>query len=149
MSQVPTRPPSAEFTEQGCTLRSALSPLEKLSPKLRFIFMEYHYYGTHMKILARELKISTSRTYELLYRAEQALSHDGVIVKKRFNKQEFIDNRLQRNRKGRRKTIGLKLKDDTIDEKKEELGLKIAEAYSKDRDEAYEQYKNYLRSRRE
>lgn len=55
-------------------LKAALYPLELLEPREGYIFLEYHYYKTHMKVVAKSLKISLGRTYELLYRAEDKLN---------------------------------------------------------------------------
>jgi hypothetical protein len=56
------------------SLKEILYPLELLNPRERFIFLEYNYYKTHMKIVAKALKISLGRTYELLYKAEDKLN---------------------------------------------------------------------------
>lgn len=63
-----------DFRKRGDILQTILEPLVSLDPRERQIFMEYHYFKTHMKVLARSHKISLGRTYELLYRAEGRLA---------------------------------------------------------------------------
>ena len=63
------------FCEEAApSLKAFLGPLRGLDPRERFIFVEYHYYRTHMRTLAEALKISLGRTYEILYRAEERIS---------------------------------------------------------------------------
>ncbi|MBE9528868.1 MAG: hypothetical protein IME99_06480 [Proteobacteria bacterium] len=55
-------------------LRGLLWPLAGLSSRERAIFMEYHYWRTHMKVIAKSHRISLGRTYEILYRAEEKVA---------------------------------------------------------------------------
>ncbi|MEE9542264.1 MAG: hypothetical protein V3V95_00590 [Thermodesulfobacteriota bacterium] len=59
---------------EGVDLRGLLWPLACLSPRERAIFTEYHYWNTHMKIIAGSHRISLGRTYEVLYRAEEKIA---------------------------------------------------------------------------
>ena len=65
---------SAGFTADGgggdVVLRDILWPLEALSPRERAVFVEYHYWKTHMKEVASSHRISLGRAYEILYKAE-------------------------------------------------------------------------------
>ncbi len=45
-------------------------PLELLNARERAVFTEYHYWKTHMKVVAKSHKISLGRAYEILYNAE-------------------------------------------------------------------------------
>lgn len=63
-----------DAAKDGHVYRDLLWPLEALAPRERFIFVEYHYYRTHMKVLAKNLKLSLGGTYELLYRAEEKVA---------------------------------------------------------------------------
>lgn len=55
-------------------LRGLLWPLAGLVSRERAIFMEYHYWRTHMKVIAKSHRISLGRTYEILYRAEEKVA---------------------------------------------------------------------------
>lgn len=55
-------------------LKKLLYPLEVLDCRERVIFIEYHYFKTHMKFLAASHKISLGRVYELLNRAEDKIT---------------------------------------------------------------------------
>lgn len=59
---------------EGVDIRSILRPLDGLSCRERAVFIEYHYWNTHMKSIARSHKISLGRTYEILYRAEKKVA---------------------------------------------------------------------------
>ncbi len=59
---------------EGVELRGLLWPLAGLSPRERAVFTEYHYWNTHMKIIAASHRISLGRTYEILYRAEEKIA---------------------------------------------------------------------------
>ena len=59
---------------EGVELRDLLWPLESLSPRERAIFVEYHYWNTHMKVVAKSHRISLGRVYEILYRAERKIA---------------------------------------------------------------------------
>ncbi len=59
---------------EGVGLRGLLWPLAGLSPRERAIFTEYHYWNTHMKIVAESHRISLGRTYEILYKAEEKIA---------------------------------------------------------------------------
>jgi hypothetical protein len=59
-----------ELNSEGVELRDLLWPLAALSPRERAVFVEYHYWSTHMKIVADSHRISLGRAYEILYRAE-------------------------------------------------------------------------------
>jgi len=58
------------LNNEGVDIRAILAPLETLSARERSVFIEYHYWNTHMKEIAKSHKISLGRTYEILYRAE-------------------------------------------------------------------------------
>jgi DNA-directed RNA polymerase specialized sigma24 family protein len=57
--------------EEGISLRELLWPLAVLSSRERAVFLEYHYWNTHMRVIAQSHKISLGRAYEILYRAEE------------------------------------------------------------------------------
>jgi DNA-directed RNA polymerase specialized sigma24 family protein len=59
---------------EGVDLRGLLWPLACLSPRERAVFTEYHYWNTHMKIIAESHRISLGRTYEILYKAEEKIA---------------------------------------------------------------------------
>ncbi len=63
-----------EFKGSGDELRGLLWPLTQLSPRERAVFTEYHYWNTHMKLIAESHRISLGRAYEILYRAEKKLA---------------------------------------------------------------------------
>ena len=63
-----------ELSGEGSELRDILWPLASLSPRERAIFVEYHYWNTHMKIIAQSHRISLSRAYEILYKAEEKIA---------------------------------------------------------------------------
>ena len=58
----------------GVELRGLLWPLAGLSPRERAVFTEYHYWNTHMKVIAASHRISLGRAYEILYRAEEKIA---------------------------------------------------------------------------
>lgn len=58
----------------GVELRDILWPLSELSPRERAVFTEYHYWNTHMKVIACSHRISLGRAYEILYRAEEKIA---------------------------------------------------------------------------
>jgi hypothetical protein len=43
-------------------------------PRERAVFVEYHYWKTHMKVVAESHRISLGRAYEILYRAEKKIA---------------------------------------------------------------------------
>ena len=59
---------------EGLSIRDLLWPLSGLSPRERAVFMEYHYWNTHMKVIARSHRISLGRAYEVLYRSEEKVA---------------------------------------------------------------------------
>ena len=59
---------------EGFELRDLLWPLAGLSPRERAVFVEYHYWDTHMKVIAESHRISLGRAYEILYRAEKKIA---------------------------------------------------------------------------
>jgi DNA-directed RNA polymerase specialized sigma24 family protein len=63
-----------ELRGHGVEIRDLLWPLAGLSPRERSIFTEYHYWNTHMKVVAESHRISLGRAYELLYRAEEKVA---------------------------------------------------------------------------
>ena len=63
-----------ELKCDGGELRELLWPLAGLTPRERAVFTEYHYWNTHMKIIARSHRISLGRAYEILYRAEEKIA---------------------------------------------------------------------------
>jgi DNA-directed RNA polymerase specialized sigma24 family protein len=58
---------------EGVDIRAILGPLDTLGCRERSVFIEYHYWNTHMKLIASSHKISLGRTYEILYRAERKI----------------------------------------------------------------------------
>lgn len=60
-----------ELKIEGVDIRSILEPLDLLGSRERAVFIEYHYWGTHMRVIAGSHKISLGRAYEILYRAER------------------------------------------------------------------------------
>ncbi len=63
-----------ELAREGAGIRDILWPLAGLSPRERAVFVEYHYWKTHMKLVAKSHRISLGRTYEILYRAEEKIA---------------------------------------------------------------------------
>ncbi len=63
-----------ELNNEGVELRELLWPLADLSPRERAVFVEYHYWRTHMKKIAESHRISLGRAYEILYRAEEKVA---------------------------------------------------------------------------
>ncbi len=55
-------------------LRNMLWPLVDLTPRERAVFTEYHYWNTHMKVIAESHRVSLGRAYEILYRAEEKVA---------------------------------------------------------------------------
>lgn len=73
MSDQYTVDPDAFYQELkgvGGDLRDILWPLVGLTPRERAVFVEYHYWNTHMRVIASSHRLSLSRTYEILYNAE-------------------------------------------------------------------------------
>jgi DNA-directed RNA polymerase specialized sigma24 family protein len=60
-----------KLKNEGIELRDILWPLSSLTPRERAVFVEYHYWNTHMKVVAESHRISLGRAYEILYRAER------------------------------------------------------------------------------
>ena len=63
-----------KFESEGVGLRHILWPLASLTPRERAVFVEYHYWNTHMKVVAESHRISLGRAYEILYRAEKKIT---------------------------------------------------------------------------
>ncbi len=63
-----------ELKDEGVGIRDILWPLANLSPRERAVFVEYHYWDTHMKVVAQSHRISLGRAYEILYRAEKKIA---------------------------------------------------------------------------
>lgn len=63
-----------EAKENGVEIRELLWPLSGLNPRERAVFTEYHYWNTHMKVIAESHRISLGRAYEILYRAEEKIA---------------------------------------------------------------------------
>jgi len=59
---------------EGLSLRDLLWPLSGLSPRERAVFVEYHYWSTHMRLVAKSHRISLGRAYEILYRSEEKVA---------------------------------------------------------------------------
>jgi DNA-directed RNA polymerase specialized sigma24 family protein len=59
--------------DEGVDIRSILGTLDDLGCRERAVFIEYHYWNTHMKVIAGSHKISLGRAYEILYRAERKI----------------------------------------------------------------------------
>lgn len=68
---------------EGIELREILWPLSGLSPRERAVFTEYHYWNTHMKIIAESHNISLGRAYEVLYRAEDKIASSKAQEEKK------------------------------------------------------------------
>ena len=51
-------------------LQKMLEPLDILSSKERYVFIEFHYYDIHMKVITDNLKISVARGYVILKQAQ-------------------------------------------------------------------------------
>jgi hypothetical protein len=60
---------------EGRDLRELLWPLMRLTARERAIFTEYHYWKTHMRVIAANHKISIGRAYEILYRSEEKVAN--------------------------------------------------------------------------
>ncbi len=63
-----------ELKGSGVEIRDILWPLARLNPRERAVFTEYHYWNTHMKVIAESHRISLGRAYEILYRAEEKIA---------------------------------------------------------------------------
>lgn len=66
----------------GGKIRDLLWPLSALSARERAVFTEYHYWKTHMKVIAESHRISLGRAYEILYRAEEKIAASRTQEKK-------------------------------------------------------------------
>jgi DNA-directed RNA polymerase specialized sigma24 family protein len=67
-----------ELKSEGVELRGILWPLAYLTPRERAVFVEYHYWNTHMKVIAESHRISLGRAYEILYRAEKKIASSRI-----------------------------------------------------------------------
>ena len=63
-----------EHKARGEQLRDLLRPLLELNPRERFVFVEYHYFNTHMRDVSAGLKVGLGRAYEILTRAEDKIN---------------------------------------------------------------------------
>lgn len=63
-----------KLDEESVDIKAILWPLCGLTPRERSIFTEYHYWKTHMKLVAESHKISLGRAYEILYRSEEKIA---------------------------------------------------------------------------
>ncbi len=63
-----------KLSGEGLGLRDLLWPLSDLTPRERAVFMEYHYWSTHMRVIAKSHRISLGRAYEILYRSEEKVA---------------------------------------------------------------------------
>jgi hypothetical protein len=54
---------------EGLDIRAILAPLDALTPRERAIFIEYHYWKTHMKVIACSDKVKRANAYGLMLRA--------------------------------------------------------------------------------
>jgi len=63
-----------QLNGEGLSLRSLLWPLSDLTPRERAVFVEYHYWKTHMRVIAKSHRISLGRAYEILYRSEEKVA---------------------------------------------------------------------------
>lgn len=72
-----------ELSGDGIELRELLWPLASLSPRERAVFTEYHYWRTHMRVIAESHRISLGRTYEILYRAEGKIASSKSQAQKK------------------------------------------------------------------
>ena len=68
---------------EGNSLRDILWPLAQLTPRERAVFTEYHYWNTHMKVVAESHRISLARAYEILYRAEEKVASSRAQEEKK------------------------------------------------------------------
>lgn len=75
-----------ELTLEGVGLRDLLWPLSGLTPRERAVFVEYHYWKTHMKVIAGSHRISLGRAYEILYRSEEKVASARSQKKKKGDK---------------------------------------------------------------
>lgn len=60
--------------EEGKDVREVLWPLASLSPRERAIFVEYHYWKTHMIDISKSHRISLGRSYAVLNKAEEKVA---------------------------------------------------------------------------
>ncbi len=63
-----------ELKGGAAEIKGLLWPLAGLSPRERAVFTEYHYWNTHMRVIAQSHRISLGRAYEILYRAEEKIA---------------------------------------------------------------------------
>ncbi|MBI5492018.1 MAG: hypothetical protein HY893_03700 [Deltaproteobacteria bacterium] len=63
-----------EIKGGAAEIKGVLWPLADLSPRERAVFTEYHYWNTHMRVIAESHRISLGRAYEILYRAEEKIA---------------------------------------------------------------------------
>lgn len=69
---------------EGGNVRDLLWPLAGLSARERAVFVEYHYWNTHMREVAKSHNISLGRTYEILYRAEKKIANTRAQEEEEF-----------------------------------------------------------------
>lgn len=64
----------SDLKGSGAGIREILWPLVQLSARERAVFTEYHYWNTHMKVVADSHGISLGRAYAILYKAEEKIA---------------------------------------------------------------------------
>ena len=64
----------SDMKGNGAGIRDILWPLVWLSARERAVFTEYHYWNTHMKVVADSHRISLGRAYAILYKAEEKVA---------------------------------------------------------------------------
>lgn len=61
-------------------IKELFEPLDILTPRERFIFLEYFYFETHVKEIASVFKVSTQRIYDLVHRIKKKMG-EGLTVR--------------------------------------------------------------------
>jgi len=61
-------------------IKELFEPLDILTPRERFIFMEYFYFETHVKEIAFVFKVSTQRIYDLVHRIKKKMG-EGLTTR--------------------------------------------------------------------
>jgi DNA-directed RNA polymerase specialized sigma24 family protein len=72
-----------DLKEAGDIIRDFFSWVEDLQPRERQIFMEYHFFKTHMRKISESHQLSLGRTYEILYRAEEKVAMSKPKLEKK------------------------------------------------------------------
>ena len=75
--------------QKGLFIREMFEPLEKLSSVERYVFIEYYYFNTSMKVLSKFLKLSDVEVYEIFSKAKDTIKIDQEVqykIKEESNK---------------------------------------------------------------